>query len=80
MRVEVNEVVLSQYVSKRNKRKAIPLQAWIGTEVFRQLKHPISIQLAHKVHKVVTPTLRPLLPQEIFLAFISLRTWFNPKP
>jgi hypothetical protein len=39
----------------------------------------ISRQLAHEGCKVVSPTHRPPLPQEIFLVLISARGWVNPK-
>ena len=39
----------------------------------------ISRQSAHEGGKVVSPTHRPPLPQEIFLVLISVRDWVNPR-
>ena len=39
----------------------------------------ISRHLAHEGGKVVSPTHRPPLPQEIFLVLISVRGWVNPR-
>ena len=39
----------------------------------------ISRQSAHEGCKVVSPTYRPLLPQEIFLVLISVRRWVTPS-
>jgi len=38
----------------------------------------ISRQSAHEGGKVVSPTHRPALPQDIFLVLISVRGWVNP--
>jgi hypothetical protein len=39
----------------------------------------ISRQSTHEGGKVVSPTHRPPLPQEIFLVLISVRGWVNPR-
>ena len=39
----------------------------------------ISRQSAHEGGKVVSPTHRPPLPQEIFLVLICVRGWVNPR-
>jgi len=39
----------------------------------------ISRQSAHEGGKVVSPTHRPPLPQEIFLALLSVRGWVDPR-
>jgi len=39
----------------------------------------ISRHLAHEGGKVVSPTHRPPLPQEIFLVLISFRGWVDPR-
>jgi len=56
-----------------DKGTAIPLQAWTGPEGSRRLRLPDLRQSAHEGGKVVTPMHRPPLPQEIFLALISVR-------
>jgi hypothetical protein len=53
--------------------KAISLKTWRGPEGSRRLRLHISRQLAHEGGKVVCPTHRPPLPQEIFLVLISVR-------
>jgi hypothetical protein len=47
---------------KREKGKAIPLQAWKGPEGSRRLRFPDSRQSVHEDGKVVSPTYRPPLP------------------
>jgi hypothetical protein len=39
----------------------------------------ISRQSAHECGKVVSPTLRPSLPQEGLLVLISVRSWIDPR-
>jgi hypothetical protein len=56
------------------KGKAIPLQAWTGPEGSRRLRLLDFKTAAHEGGKVVCPMhWPPLLPQEIFLVFISIR-------
>jgi len=52
------------------KGKAIPLQAWTIPEGSRKLRFPDC--KTHEGGKVVSPTHRPRLPQEIFLVIISV--------
>jgi hypothetical protein len=59
--------------------KAIPLQAWTGPEGSEGWSAQISRQSAHKGVKVVGPTHRPPLPQEIFLVLICVRGWVDPR-
>ena len=63
----------------KSKRTAIPLQAWTGPEGSRSFRLQTSRQSAHKGGKVVSPTHRPSLPQEVFLVLISLRGWVDPR-
>jgi hypothetical protein len=54
--------------------KAIPLQALTGPEGSMRLRLPEFLrQSAHEDGKVVSPTHRPPLPQELFLVLISVR-------
>jgi len=63
--------------------KAIPLQAWIGPEGSRGWGFQISKNLHMKVVRLSalrTGSLYLPLPlQEIFLLFISVRGWVNPR-
>jgi len=43
------------------KRKAVPLQAWSGTEGSRKLTFPDFMTTAQDGGKIVSPTHRPLL-------------------
>jgi hypothetical protein len=53
--------------------KAIPIQAWIGPKGSTRLRLPDFKKIAHEGGKVVSPTHRAPLPQEIFLVLISVR-------
>jgi len=53
--------------------KAIPLEAWTGPEGSTRLRLPDFKTTAHEVGKVVSPTHRPPLPQEILLVLISVK-------
>ena len=54
--------------------KAVPLQAWSGTEGSRKLRFPDFMTTAQEGGKVVSHTHRPhLSPQEILLLLISVR-------
>jgi hypothetical protein len=55
------------------KGKAVPLQAWSGPEGSRKLRFPDFMTTAQDGGKVVSPTHRPSLPQEIHLVIISVR-------
>jgi hypothetical protein len=55
------------------KGKAVPLEAWSGPEVSRNLRFPDILTTAQYVGKVVSTTHRPPYPQEIHLVFISVR-------
>jgi hypothetical protein len=60
------------------KGKAVPLQAWSGPENSRKLRFPDYMTTAQIVGKV-SPTHRPLYPQEILLVLISVRGWVDPS-
>ena len=55
------------------KGKSVPLKAWSGPEGSRKLRFPDFMTTAQDGGKVVSPTHRPPLPQEIILVFISVR-------
>jgi hypothetical protein len=63
----------------KEKGTAIQLQAWTGPESSRRLRLPDSKQAAHEGGKVVSPTHRPRLPQEMFLVLISVRGWVDRR-
>jgi len=52
--------------------KLVPLQAWISPEGSRKLSFPDFMTTAQDGGKVVSLTHRPPLPQEMFLALISV--------
>jgi len=55
------------------KGKAVPLQAWSGPEGSRKLGFTDYMTTAQGGCKVVSPTNRPPLPQEMLLVLISVR-------
>jgi hypothetical protein len=60
--------------------KAVPIQAWTGTEGSTRLRLPISWQSAHEGGEIFGLKHRPPLPlQEIFLVLVSVRGWVNPR-
>ena len=59
--------------SKCKKGKAVPLHPWSGPEGSTKLRFPDYMTKAHDDGKVVSPTHRPPLPQEMFLILISIR-------
>ena len=64
---------------KYKKGKSVPLQSWSGPEGSRELRFPDYMTAAQDGGKVVSPTHRPPLPQEILLVLISVRGWVNPQ-
>jgi hypothetical protein len=72
---------LTPFIQPHRLSKAIPLQTLTGPEDSRRLRLPDFLrQPAHEGGKVVSPTHRPPLPQEIFLVLISVRGWVDPGP
>ena len=53
--------------------KAVPLQARSGPEGSRKLRFPDYMTTAQEGGKVVSPTHRPPLPQEMLFVLISVR-------
>ena len=64
---------------KKGEGKAVPLQAWSGPEVSRKLRFPDFMTTAQDGCKVINLMHRPPLPQEMFLLFISVRGWVDPR-
>ena len=58
----------------KGKGKAVPLQAWSGPEVSRTLRFSNFMTTAQDSGKIVS-----LYPQEIHMALISVRGWFDPR-
>jgi len=67
------------YVKLHEKSKATPLQPWTGLRVPGGWGSQISRQSTHEGDKVVSPTHRPPLSQEISLVLISVRGWIDPR-
>ena len=59
--------------------KAVPLHVWGWPEGSRKLRFPDFMTTAQDGGKVVSPTHRLPLPQEIQLVLISIRGWVDPK-
>jgi len=57
--------------SSKGISKAVPLQAWIGSEGSRKLRFPDFMTTAQDSGKVVSLTHRPPLPRGILLVHIS---------
>jgi hypothetical protein len=49
-------------LTRKDKGKAVPLQAWSGTEGSRNLRYPDFMKTAQYGGKVVSLTHRPILP------------------
>ena len=64
---------------KRDKGKAVPLEAWSGPEGSRKLRFPDFMTTAQEGDKVVSLTHRPHLSQKILLVLIFIRGWFDPR-
>jgi hypothetical protein len=64
---------------QRYEGKAIHYRPWQAFRVPGGWHSQILRQSAHEGGKVVSPTHRPPLPQEIFLVLISVRGWFEPR-
>jgi len=60
-------------------RKAVPLQAWSGPEVSRNLRFPYFMTTAQDGGKVVSLTHWPPLPQEMLLVLISVGGCVDPR-
>jgi hypothetical protein len=71
--------VVCHTYNRSKKGKAIPLLALTGPEGSRKLRLLDLRQSAHEVGKVVSPTHRPPLLQQIFLVLISVRDWVDPR-
>ena len=65
------------FMSKKG--KAVPLQNWTGPEGSSDLRLQDFVTTAQDGGKVVSLTHRLLLPQEIFLALISVRSCVDPR-
>jgi len=61
------------------KAKAVQLQAWSSPEGSRKLRFTDFMTMAQDGGKVVSPTHRPPLPQEMLLVLISVRGGVDPR-
>jgi hypothetical protein len=65
----------------KGKGKAIPLEAWTGSEGSRRLRLAVSRQSAHEGGKVVSPTHRPpLTPRKYTRYSFLLEAESTPGP
>ena len=65
---------------QEGKGKAVPLQAWSGTEGSRKLRFPDFMTKAHrKVVRLSALRTGRIYPQEILLVLISVRGWVDPR-
>jgi hypothetical protein len=68
-----------KYKKSWGKVKQSHYRHWEGLRIPRTWSSQILNQSAHEDGKVVSPTHRPTLPQDIFLVLISVRGWVDPR-
>ena len=68
-----------RFIYKNCLVKSVPLQARNGPEDSRKLRFPDYMTTAQDGGKVVSPTHRPTLPQEMLLVLISVRGCVDPR-
>ena len=59
--------------------KAVPLQAWSGSECFWKLRSPDFMKTAQDGGKVVSPMHRPPVPPGNATGTTSVRGWVDPR-